>query len=324
MKQIDYAEIRYNIPAKDPKGDAYVVGQALMPKFKHEFTIFGKERGKDASGNVRIEFANALDKNFYSEAEWKQAKSIVEKAKKALEITYGEKSLDSYSHSWSDVKLVVDKDLITLNLAFKGDVYENPEHARLYWAIKGGSFPIVASSLEELKTSPRPKRFVLVEPNEDLEMNVEDDLTKDKATAALVKIFESGSYDDLFYIHKNLISADSGITKQASKELMYSNLSKFLKGEFAKTSKKSVVKDFNKVIKEYETSRQTLVTRAYINDAIYYQFITTDANNRLKNSETKTIYGSTVEDAVEYLNKASSEDELTNIVERVKLKWNSK
>jgi hypothetical protein len=323
LKKIEFAEIRYNVPAKDPNTNAYIVGQAMMPKFNHTYEINPEERGEDAQGNKRFEYPNGLDLSKYPEdAETQEAvKPIVEEALKALEATYGKGALDSFSPAWKSVKLIIDKETIHLNLKMKNGRYENPENARLYWAIKGGAFGIIASSYEELKNSHRPKRFVLSEPSVELDLDVADDMTNDKAIVTLVELMEKGKYYDLFYIHKNLVSADTAVVKNTPKEVLYSNLRKYILGEFNKNKKKNCPKDFLDVCKAYKEDRQQVIITAYVNDAYYYDIISTDASQRLKNNETQTVLGSTVKNAVKFLMEPKNVTELENIRDRVKLKW---
>lgn len=326
LTKIDYAEIRYNIPAKDPNTGAYIVGQAMMPRFNHTYEMNPKERGEDGKGNLRYEYPNGLDVTKYPEDKeiQKSIKPVIDEARKALEKTYGEGSTDSFSPSWKSVKLEINKELIRLNLKIVNGVYENPDDARLYWAIKGGAFGVVATSLEELKTSARPARFVLVEPTEELEINVASDITNDRATVKLIDLYDSGKTVDLFYIHKNLISADSGTTFNTPKDLLYSDLTRFIKGELVKSHKKNCAKEFLELAKAYKEDRQRVITQAYLVDACYYSYVATDENKRLKNQETKTVLGTTLKDATSFLCEPKNQNELENLMDKVNAKWNAK
>jgi hypothetical protein len=320
-QDLEYAEIRYIPPKKDTDHDAYIVGRALYPNFRQEYVLGALPRGKGKDGIERYEYRTGLRKEDYLEEDKKwfeENKSFVERSVKKMEEVYGDESTSPYSEMWRDVNLVLDKELISLNLS-------DPKDLRIYFCIKGGGFPVIASNPTKAQDSAVPYRFMLVEPLQDIQLKTTPKKTKYEAIAALMDLNTKHSFDDLLIVYKNLIPADSAATKNTPKDILFTQLGEFIEGEIVKSSRGNNIREFMKVIDDLKNNRNKVSIGAYLKDAIYYDYVVVEkATNRFKNKETNTILGSTMEDAISFLTSPANEDELKSIVDRINVKWNAK
>lgn len=308
MNNISQVNIQYMpSPEELDKSRDLKAGKFMWPGFTHEYSVFAKQL---AGGKWR--YQTGLVPAEVSE----ERRAEVEQAVEELENYYGKGQLDPFNHSfWKDVKLVINKKNIFL------DIKNNPEHKLLYYVIKGNGINEVAPSYDNIVEASYQKRWFMVEPEEFADIEAETDKVLNKAIAGLVYLEEEKTLEDMFLIHKNLITSDRGTTRQTPKSALYKDLSDFIYGKIVKTDKRKTPKQFTDAVKLIKSDKKLLYVTAYVREAIYFNFLLTSDDGNLQNVETKTKYGTTPAKAIQFLANPVNADELNNIKERVEKKW---
>lgn len=287
------------------------------------------EYGKDLFPNFMFDLALvALDrsgKNFYvtglNEKDYKEAyeKEFLNESIKILVDAFGTEVTDPFAERfWSDPsrRLVLDRDETILDL-------DNPDHLLIYWNIKGGGYPTICPTVEDL--SKTNARFYLEEPHINYNNDAESiEKLKDKAIRILSEIDESGhSRRIMFILHKNLITAQEGTTEATPKSVLYKALRKYINGEYNESQKKRAPKTFLDTYELYKTNEKKAEVIAIVKDAIWYAILTTDKDHYFKNSETGYSFKTTDQNkVVDELCKVSNQEELISIMHQVQIKWN--
>lgn len=307
MNNLKTVSIQYNPTQEEIEGGKKMTaGKFLWPGFKHTYTYYGKEI---YGGKYR--YQTGLEED---QVESDRVAEVAE-AKAKLEKTFGPGTLDATNETfWKERAIVITRQTTHLNL-------NDPDHLLQYYAIKAGAIYEIASSYEVAKNSPVEKRWYLVEPDTQAEIVVSNDRIINKAIAALEAIDEDGTKDDMFLVHKILISSDRGATKQTPQSTLYKDLSDFIHGKIVKTEKKKTPKQFVEVAKLLEKDKKKLYITAYVKDANYFNFLTVAQDGSFENIETRAKYGTTIENAVAYLSNPANQDELENIRTKVEKKW---
>lgn len=281
-------------------------GKFLFPGFMHEYPVFGKEI---YGGKFR--YQTGLEPEFYSED---KAEEIIA-AKEELEKYYGKGTLDPTNEPfWRGIKVNLNKKTTHLNL-------NKPEDKLTYYVIKGGGIFEISPSYEQAISGDIQKRWYLIEPGEYADLNAIDSRLIDKAIAGLVSLDDDKTFDDMFLVHKFLITSDRGTTKQTPKSAIYKDLSDFIHGKIVKTDKRKTPKQFIEAMSLLSKDKKRLYVGAYVKDGLYFNYITVAQDSGLQNIETKTKYGSTHDKAIAYLSSPANQDELENLKARVEKKW---
>jgi hypothetical protein len=282
-----------------------VAGKFLFPGFTYTFSVAGKQ----IQGGKFKYFTPFEDVPEDKKEEYTQVK-------KELEKYFGEGALEPFNESfWKDLQLVINKKTTFLNLQ------TDPVHKLFYYLIKHGGFPEVAPSYDVAVEKDRPPRWYMIEPEQYADISVADDRIINKAIAALESLDDDKSFDDMFLVHKNLITPDRGITKRTPKSAIYKDLSDFIHGKIVKTDKRRTPKQFVDTVKLITKDKKKLFVTAYVRDSVYFNFISHNQDDQLINTETKTKYGATVDQAIAKLSTPGMQDELDNIMNKVDKKW---
>lgn len=284
-------------------------GKDLFPGFRFDIEVAALDRsGKNL-------FLTGLDESLYKE---KYEKEFLEESIVILKKNFGPEVLDPFNQTfWSNSSrnLKIDQDEIIMDL-------EDPDSLLKYWTIKGGGYPIVAKSPEDLNI--KNSRFYLEEPHISYDLGENVEKLRDKAIRLLSEIDESGhSRKTMFTIHKLLITPQEGITEATPKSIIYNALRRYIAGDYSETQKKKAPKMFIDAVTLYRTNIKKAEVIALVNDGIWYAIFTTDKDNYYKNQETGYNFKTTDKDkVVEELCKVSNQDELLSIMRQVQLKWN--
>lgn len=299
--------IQYLPYLAEQEGKELQAGLFLFPGFTRKFDPATKP-----SGGGKVKYITGLDVNEYPDSE----KDEVTLAKKELEEFFGVENLDPTNQVfWEDKALTITKKTTFLNL--------KDSHDKLtYYMIKGGSFKEVASSYEAATSGAVPYRWYLIDATEFAEIGVQDDRKINKAIAVLEAIDEDKRLDDLFLMHKILITSDRGITMRSPRSMMYKDLSDFIHGKIVKTNKKITPKQFLDVSELLKKDKKTLYLTAYVKDGSYFNYLTVSEDNQIKNVQTATKYGATIDKAVKFLSNPINQSELENLKGLVEKKWN--
>lgn len=283
-------------------------GLFLFPGFERKLEPACKP---SAGGKVR--FITGLDPNDYPDSEQEE----VVKAKKDLEDYFGEDQMDPTNVPfWMDKSLVINKKTTFLNM-------NKPEDKLTFYMIKGGAFKEIAPTYEKATDSAIPHRWYLIDAKEYAEVGVADDRKINKAIAALEVIDEDKRLEDLFVVHKALVSSDRGLTLRSPRAMMYKDLSDFIHGKIVKTNKKLTPKQFLDTVELLKKDKKALYIAVYIKEGNYFNFLTTSEDNQIKNIQTGTKYGGSIERAAKFLSSPANQSELENLKEQVEKKWNS-
>lgn len=281
-------------------------GRFLWPGFTHSYPVFGKEVYK---GKYR--YVTGLDLSVIPQDKHEEIEQVI----KELEIYFGVGTLDpSNENFWKDRRIVLNKKTTFLDLT-------NPEDKLNYYIIKGGGIFEIAPSYEEANAGASQKRWYLIEPEHYADLEAKDDKSFNKAISKLVELEEEHTFDDMFLVHKMLVTSDRGVTKQTPKSAIYKDLSNFINGKIVKTDKRKTPKQFLEAADLLKKDKKKLYVTAYVKDASYFNFLTTAEDGQIQNIETRTKYGSSVEKAVSYLTNPTNQDELESIKDKVEKKW---
>lgn len=237
-------------------------------------------------------------------------------ARKEMAAVFGEDQiLPTNVQFWRDRSLTIDKKTTFLNLGEASDKLT-------YYMIKGGSYKEIAPNYEAAIAGSVPYRWYLVDATEFAELSVTDDRKINKAIAALEIIDEEKRFEDLFLVHKVLITPDRGITMKSPRSLLYKDLSDFIHGKIVKTNKKMTPKQFLDVADQLKKDKKPLYVLAYLRDGSYFNYLGTAEDNQIKNISTQTRYGATMEKATKFLMNPANQTELENLKTSVEKKWN--
>jgi hypothetical protein len=237
------------------------------------------------------------------------------KIKAELETYFGEGSLDPFNANfWTGRTLEITRKTTFLDMT-------NPEQRLTYHLIKGGGFKEIATNFEQAIDRAEQMRWYLVDATEFAELVVEDDRKKNKAIAQLELIEDEKTFDDMFILHKVLVTSDRGTTKKSPKGMLYKDLSDFIAGKLVRTNKKATATEFLAAIDTLKKDKKKLYITAYVKEGNYFNYLTSSDDNQIKNIQTGTKYGSSVAAAVAYLSNPSNQSELDNLKARIEDKW---
>lgn len=305
--QKNYAiSIQYNpFTEEGDRSRTLEAGKFLWPGFGRTLEIWCKPYGD------KFRYQTGLEAEDFPEEE----RDEIKQAKADLEKAYGVGNLDPLNENfWKKQKLELVRKATHLDL-------NNPEHKLIYYTIKGGGYTEIAPNYEAAINGAEPKRWYLIDATQYAEIGAEDDRKIIKAFALLNDLEESKSFDDMFLVHKVLISSDRGTTKNSPKAMLFKDLSDFLHGKIVKTNKKQTPVQFIETVENLKKDKKKVTITAYVKDAIYFNFLSLTEDNQFKNLQTGTKYGTSVEKVVTYLSNPANQSELENIKERVLAKW---
>lgn len=308
MDNIKSVSIQYLPHLEEMDGSKTLTsGKFLFPGFTYEFCLVGTQL---PGGKYR--YKTGLNPDDYPE----EKKEEIVTVKQELEKYYGTESLDPMNEEfWKTMKLVLNKKNTFL------DLKNNPQDKLFYYIIKSGNMPEIAPSYEVATLGDRPYRWYLVEPEHFADINAEDDRTKNNAIYSLADLDNNKTFDDMMLVHKVLITADRGVTKQTPKSALYKDLSDFIHGKIVKTNKRLTGKQFIEAADLIKTDKKKLYVTAYVKDAIYFNYIIVNAEGQFLNSETKAKYGTTMDQVIGKLSNPAYQEELDNIKLKIEKKW---
>jgi len=312
-EKINAISIEYLPSEKELDREAtLIVGKGLMDNFTRTedlgyMTFFGTKRYLCGLDSELVEYDVNLTRE-EKDAKIAEIKKIVER----LEQFFGKGNLDPTNEKhWSKVKLTIDRKTTNLDLT-------NPRTELLVHCIRGGGFTTVAPSLEKAQAIPGCQ-FYLVEPIEYAESRIAGKEVINKAISTLQKLYESKSFDDIFFLGKYLLPVEKGYTRRTPKALIYEDLDKYINGEIIRQSKMTSARIFLEATKK---SKMEQAVMAIVKDAEYFGFMYVNDKGEFKNNETGGIYGTTLERVITHLQNPAYDHELDNIKTRVEQKWN--
>jgi len=307
MQNIKAVSIQYLPSAEElDNSKTLKVGKFLFPGFTHDYSVHGKQI---YGGKFRYKTG------LIPEDAPEDKRDEIIQAKADLEQYYGKGTLDADNEAfWKEQRIKINKKITHLNLSV-------PEEKLLYYIIKGGGVWEIAPSYEEATEGDLRKRFYLIEPEQFADLSAGENRGLDKAIAKLVELDEEHTFDDLFLVHKVLVTSDRGTTKQTPKSALYKDLSDFIHGKLVKTDKKKTAKQFIEAYTLLKKDKKKLFITAYVKDASYFNYLTVAEDNQFQNIETKTKYGASIDKAVSFLSNPANQTELENVQARVEQKW---
>lgn len=301
------AEIRYLPSQEELLNKPAPVGRALLPGHNISLTIEALEKGTDSEGKPRYKYTTGLED--LKNEEIKIASKVIAEA-------MGVDKLDFYSKAWSKYRKELKQKTNLLNLDG-----ENIEDLVLYYAIKGGGIKCIAPSYDAAVNAPNPPRWYMISPEEQLKIDIAPEKAKNKAIFHLESLNESGKLEDMFLLHKALISSDRGVTKETPKDMLYQDLNKFINGEFVKTDRRRTATDFVEWVEVLKKEKQFVLCYVYIKEGLYYNMLF-EKDLHIFNRQTNGKYPGDLKKAAEFLMSPTNLDELANIKSQLKYKWN--
>lgn len=308
-KKIKHAFIKHNASENYvDKTKVAELGVDLYPGgFSREMGLAAIERGR------KNYYITGLDKSLYKE-NWEL--EFLEESLATLVKNFGQEVLDPLNMEfWKTRTLTVKEEETLLDL-------ENPDDLLTYWNIKGGGYPYIAKSGDELNLLKC--RFYLDEPNTSYEHIGDSDKLKDRAIAMLSDIDNGANgFSTLFFLHKNLITTNEGVTKNTPKSLIYKSLRNYINGDYTTTKKKVAPKKFIEEVDTYRTNSKRSKTVAIVNDSIYFGFLVPNRDNQYTSTVTSYNFKTTDKaKVIELLMSPNNSDELLALLKEVELKWN--
>jgi len=294
-------------PAEQDESKPLQAGLFLFPKFSRLL----EPATRPASGN-KVRYITGLDPDDYPDSE----RDEVIGAKAELEKYFGKEEMDPMNHEfWSKKALLIDKKTTFLDM-------NNPQDKLTFYMIKGGAFKEIAPSYEKAVEGAIPYRWYLIDAKEYADVGALDDRKINKAIAALEAVDEDKRLEDIFLLHKVLITSDRGITLRSPRSMMYKDLSDFIHGKIVRTNKKMTAKQFLDAVELLKKDKKALYIQAYLKEGNYFNFLTVAEDNQIKNIQTGTKYGGSMERAAKFLASPANQSELENLKEQVEKKWN--
>lgn len=299
--------IQYLPYPSEQEGKQLQAGLFLFPGFARQLDPASKPAG---TGKVR--YITGLDPSEYPESE----KEEVIKAKEEFEEYFGKEELSPTNQIfWESKSLLINKKTTFLNM-------NDPKDKLTYYMIRGGAFKEIAPNYEIATSGAEPYRWYLINAAEFAEIGVQDDRKINKAIAALEALDEDKKLEDLFIVHKVLVTSDRGTTLRSPRGMMYKDLSDFIHGKLVKTNKKLTPKQFLETVDILKKDKKILYVTAYVKEGNYFNFLSISEDNQIKNIQTGTKYGATIDRAVKFLISPANQSELDNIKGQVEKKWN--
>lgn len=210
---------------------------------------------------------------------------------------------------WSNLKIRVSNDPLFLDPSDPTDLIK-------IYAIRAGGFSIVAPSLEAAKRMAKPPKFYLDEFEETVSFNATDVKIKNKAIAALQKIYDK-SPNKLFYIAKSVDPNSIQYTKSTPIDLIYTNLSNLIE-EPPVGNKKQNAKSF---VETCELTTDELITKALIKDGTFYKVLHIKGDQNIYHRSTNTLLGKNPSEVYEYLRNPANESIYSAVFEEVQQYW---
>lgn len=301
--------IQYLPYAAEQEGKQLQAGLFLFPGFVRKLSPATRP-----AGTGKVKYITGLDPDNYPDSEREE----VVKAKEELEEFYGKEEMSPLNQAfWEERDLTITKKTTFLNMG-------NPQDKLTYYMIRGGSFKEIAPNYEVATSGATPYRWYLIDATEFADLGAIDDRKINKAIAALETLDEDKKLEDIFLVHKVLVSSDRGVTLRSPRSMIYKDLSDFIHGKIVKTNKKITPKQFLDSVELLKKDKKAVYINAYVKDGSYFNFLTTSEDNQIKNVQTGTKYGATIERAIKFLSNPANQSELENIKERVEAKWNEK
>lgn len=271
--------------------------------------------GYKTVGNKKIYLTgldvNATSLNNLEEDTKKQKVMEIESVLKYLSVIYGEETLKSDNDSfWADLFLEIKSPILELDLEDVNDLLK-------YYAIQGGGYTEVAPSYDVAKNSNKIYKFYLHEENEVAELKTEIKRLRNRAKSILEDLFVEDP-EKLFKMSKILLPIEKGLTRNVSKNTIYSELDIYIDGEYTKNEIKQAPKRF---IELSEKDRGSLNIQAIVKEALYQRYIVKNSESTYWNPQTQSPFGRNENEIIAYLNNPLNGDELTIIKDRVEGFW---
>jgi len=276
----------------------------------------GFSRKMELSGIVKgnkLRFNTGLEEDKYKE-QWEL--DFLKESKEILVKEFGDEVLDPFNMDfWKTRNITVDEDETILDL-------NNSDDLLTYWNIKGGGFPYIAKSPDELLQYNA--RFYLEEPHLTYEVNDDGGRVKDKAIMVLSELDEAANgFSNLFFLHKMLITVNEGITYNTPRKQIYKALRNFIDGQYNGRNKKSAPKQFQDAVNILRTNNKKARIIAIVNDAMWYGVLSTNRDNHYINNETAFNFKTNDKNKiVDMLMTPTHNEEVLSLLNEVQKKWN--
>lgn len=213
--------------------------------------------------------------------------------KKVIE-KYGESALDpTNDHFWKN------RSTIRLDKNKLGQLHDDEENLAdliLRFNILSGSFDDIAPSLETAKATGR--NYYIIDLDDFNKSEFDDKISyKLKAVASLNELVEKSSKDALLYLTWVIVDDAKGYTKNTSSEVLAQVLYEYIEGALVKKNKKACAKIFYDNYNLWKTDKDSLITKAIFNAALYFgdiyldkgQYTSKAGNTKLGTNEKKAI-----------------------------------
>lgn len=235
-----------------------------------------------------------------------EIKEVVER----LERVFGKGALDARNeNTWSN---------FSIKLGYTGKSLDRgtPQDELLYYAIKAGGFQAVAPSLE--KATQGDYKFYLKHLEKDSGIKIEKSKLVRKAGGILVDLFEEDAHK-LLLVAKVVLAPNNEFHEKTPISIIYDKLDQFIDGKIVKDNKKATVKQF---LDAAARDIESLTIEALVRDALYFNFITREADGYFYNKQTEVRLGKNEKEVIKYISAPVNQLEFENLKNRVEAKFN--
>lgn len=212
---------------------------------------------------------------------------------------------------WSKIKVRCDNKSIILNPDTSLDDLLTVK------AIEAGGFPLIARSLEEVKSGKETKKWYLDREVETVGRKVSTGQVKNKALALLQKLSEKEPRK-LFYAAKMIATNSAQYTNSTIQEIIYDDMDSFISGE---GYERSIEKSAKLFMTYGMMPLEELKIKCIIRDAVFYKMIILKADGLLYTNPKNILLGRTQADVYEFLISPLNADVLSEMLENVEKNW---
>lgn len=271
-------------------------------------------------------FVTGLEPDFYendsrlSKEALDQRLQDIRIAKKFLESKYKKSLSPTNYHFWNNVRFTID-DIGLVYSTNKVSTNQNEDHLLMYYVILAGGCEDIAPSYEEAKQWNK-MYYLTVKQDESARKFVG---TKEKlaASSKLNEIYQNWKKEDILYLIYALnLKTNHGYHLDTPMEMLVEELDDFIKGKNFKMDGHKKAGEFLEFISTFEQEPDLIKVKGLFLAADYFGYVSFDNKAKeYKNRSTGTIYGSTIDAAVQKLLNPKYVEDFVDLKKKVMNKW---
>jgi len=185
-------------------------------------------------------------------------------------------------------------------------------------SIEAGGFSLIGKSYEDCENALQAPKFYLDRNISTVKTRIESSKLKNKAIVELDKLYNSNK-SKLMYVAKVIDPYSAQYRKSTDADILYENLDLYING---KSVEKSISKAAQNFLNVADTKLNILRLKSLVKDSTYYRFLVTKADGMIYETDTNSMVGRNIADAVEYLDNPLNQPILDGLLRKVEKYWN--